>query len=250
MSNQSEAIPWDQLSLSLEGSHVRMSQSQGNGLESGTAPAQDSGQSSTDSFANYDPDTSLVENVPGLFANGMGRVLGDLAASGYDAEWEVLSAADVGAPHLRKRVFITAHNRISDAGGDELRVVRERGGREHTISSSSISGNDGEEEQVADAQRERLQGRVYRRSDAGRENIEGYAGCSGTAYGQQRENWWAAEPDVGRVAHGVPKRVDRLKGLGNAVVPQCAEQIGRRIMEVTNERHRYIDADGDDRDTR
>ena len=192
----------------------------------------------------------LVENVPGLFANGMGRVLGDLAASGYDAEWEVLSAADVGAPHLRKRVFITAHNRISDAGGDELRVVRERGGREHTISSSSISGNDGEEEQVADAQRERLQGRVYRRSDAGRENIEGYAGCSGTAYGQQRENWWAAEPDVGRVAHGVPNRVDRLKGLGNAVVPQCAEQIGRRIMEVTNERHRYTDADGDDRDTR
>ena len=250
----------------------------------------------------------LVENVPGLFANGRGRVLGDLADIGYDAEWEVLSAADVGAPHLRKRVFITAHNRISDASGDELRVVRERGGREHTNSPSSISGNDGEEEQVAaaersrllenetradtggvggtgqevhgegraqtvsadggcsdvadakehrvwprscpeeqggigrgrsgdsggevaDAQRERSQGRVYRRSDSGRENLEGYAGCSGTAYGQQRENWWTTEPDVGRVANGVPRRVDRLKGLGNAVVPQCAEQIGRRIME-------------------
>lgn len=43
-------------------------------------------------------------------------------------------------------------------------------------------------------------------------------------------DWWAIEPDVGRVAHGVPKRVDRLKGLGNAVVPQIPELIGRAIM--------------------
>ena len=57
MSKQSEAIPWDQLTLLPEGSHVRTYQSQGNGLESGTAPAQDSGQSFTESFANYDPDT-------------------------------------------------------------------------------------------------------------------------------------------------------------------------------------------------
>jgi len=70
MSNQSEAIPWDQLSLSLEGSHVRMSQSQGNGLESGTAPAQDSGQSSTDSFANYDPDTSSWRTSQGCLLTG------------------------------------------------------------------------------------------------------------------------------------------------------------------------------------
>jgi DNA (cytosine-5)-methyltransferase 1 len=45
-------------------------------------------------------------------------------------------------------------------------------------------------------------------------------------------SWWAVEPDVGRVAHGIPARVDRLKGLGNAVVPQIAEWIGRRIVEV------------------
>ena len=44
--------------------------------------------------------------------------------------------------------------------------------------------------------------------------------------------WWSSEPDVGRVAHGVPARVDRLRGLGNAVVPQVAEYIGRRIMEA------------------
>ena len=174
----------------------------------------------------------LVENVPGLLARGMGRVLGDLAEIGYDAEWEVLSAADVGAPHLRKRVFITAHNRISDASGDELRVVRERGGREHTNSPSSISGNDGEEEQVADARSQRLQGTKFRYDNdaqAGRGKT-GTTGAAAECCGNEGGHW-AVEPDVGRVAHGVPQRVDRLKGLGNAVVPQCAEQIGRRIME-------------------
>jgi hypothetical protein len=47
--------------------------------------------------------------------------------------------------------------------------------------------------------------------------------------------WWEVEPDVGRVAHGIPSRVDRLRGLGNAVVPQVAEIVGRLIMEAHNE---------------
>ena len=222
----------------------------------------------------------FVENVPGLLTNGMGRVLSDLADIGYDAEWEVLSAADVGAPHLRKRVFITAHNRISDASGDELRVVRERGGREHINSSSSISGNDGEEEQVADAQIVQCNGRndnsricqqggtvskfgnrsrtkdvadaisnatgatyrssgrsseqrwddesVGQRDTVGSHTGDGSADVSDAQ--RERENWWTTEPDVGRVANGVPRRVDRLKGLGNAVVPQCAEWVGRKIV--------------------
>ena len=47
-----------------------------------------------------------------------------------------------------------------------------------------------------------------------------------------RSDWWTVEPDVGRVAHGIPARVDRLRGLGNAIVPQIAEFIGRRIVAV------------------
>jgi DNA (cytosine-5)-methyltransferase 1 len=57
------------------------------------------------------PHFVLVENVAALLGRGMGRVLGDLAALGYDAEWEVVSAADVGAPHLRERVWILAYPR-------------------------------------------------------------------------------------------------------------------------------------------
>jgi DNA (cytosine-5)-methyltransferase 1 len=48
--------------------------------------------------------------------------------------------------------------------------------------------------------------------------------------------WWAVEPDVGRVAHGIPRRVDRLRSLGNAVVPQVAEHIGGLVMAAEMER--------------
>ena len=52
----------------------------------------------------------LVENSPALTVRGLGRVLGDLAALGYDAEWGVLGAVHAGAPHKRERIWITAHS--------------------------------------------------------------------------------------------------------------------------------------------
>jgi DNA (cytosine-5)-methyltransferase 1 len=123
----------------------------------------------------------LVENVPGLLAGhgGMGAVLGDLAALGYDAEWDSIPASAVGAPHLRYRVWIVAYATSWDCGG-----IGEATGR--VAPGPTIDGT----------------------------------------------GWWAAEPDVGRVAHGVPARVDRLRALGNAVVPQVVEWIGRRILEA------------------
>jgi len=58
-----------------------------------------------------------------------------------------------------------------------------------------------------------------------------------TSRGEERQGevgkgWWSVEPDVGRVAHGVSGRVHRLKGLGNAIVPQIAEEIGRAIVKA------------------
>jgi DNA (cytosine-5)-methyltransferase 1 len=64
------------------------------------------------------PRYALLENVPGLLVHGMGDVLGDLAALGFDAEWQVLPAAAVGAPHLRERVFVLAHAHGEGAGAD------------------------------------------------------------------------------------------------------------------------------------
>ena len=128
----------------------------------------------------------LVENVPGLLVGGgMGAVLGDLATLGYDAEWESIPAAAVGAPHLRYRVWIVAY---------------------------------------ADEPRPQGHGRLDCERDGAGERP---AGASSPAL----DGWWRTEPDVGRVAHGVPARVDRLRSLGNAVVPQVVEWIGRRLYE-------------------
>jgi DNA (cytosine-5)-methyltransferase 1 len=68
------------------------------------------------------PRAALFENVPGLFTSNGGRffngVLSDIHRCGYDAEWQVISAAEIGAPHLRKRVWIVCYK--NDAGGQPL----------------------------------------------------------------------------------------------------------------------------------
>jgi DNA (cytosine-5)-methyltransferase 1 len=89
---------------------------------------------------------------------------------------------------------------------------------------------------MADTSGEGLEGTV--RQHAG----EGLPGLRGGAWSDEVEdvssttdNWWSSESGVCRVAHGVPNRVDRLRCLGNAVVPQVAEVIGRAIMAMENE---------------
>jgi len=160
----------------------------------------------------------LVENVPGLLARGMGDVLGDLAESGYDCEWDCIPAAAVGAPHLRYRVFIVAH--------------RNGGGFEGERSSGLLNGEWSAFGDDANGRR----GAVPFTSGEGwrpaRTIFTGASSGAGSLGFSARSDWWTTEPDVGRVAHGVPSRVDRLRGLGNAVVPQVAEWIGRRLIDA------------------
>lgn len=146
----------------------------------------------------------LLENVAGLLGRGMGDVLGDLAACGYDAEWDCVPAAAVGAPHLRDRVFIVAYP-------SGRRTGRTRG-----------SVGDGPDRLRLAAQELAHADGVGRRRQAQFQP----AGWPEPVH----SGWWAAEPRVGRVADGVPGRVDRLRALGNAVVPQVAEWIGRLIL--------------------
>jgi DNA (cytosine-5)-methyltransferase 1 len=161
----------------------------------------------------------VVENVAALLARGMGRVLGDLAACGYDAEWDCIPASAVGAPHRRDRVWLVAYPQR-----DAVRVEpgwRRGEGRAGT----ALAAVDGEERPVADAEVVAI--RPGLRPDEPRRVGRGRPGDRGGTDG----DWWATEPDVGRVADGVPQRVDRLRALGNSLVPQIAEHIGRRIVE-------------------
>ena len=154
----------------------------------------------------------LIENVSALRSRGLDRVLGSLAALGYDAEWHCIPACAVGAPHRRDRVWIIAY-----AQSDRIQrgTFQQRG---------ALVGDDGDTQFVADANRTRsfpsAHSGVYRSEEStGAWNVE-----------FKRSRWWELEPDVGRVAHGVPHRVDRLRGLGNAIVPQIAEMIGAWIL--------------------
>lgn len=150
----------------------------------------------------------VAENVPGLLTSErgafFGRVLEDLAALGYRAGWGSWRASDVGALHRRERVFIVAH-----AG----HTGPSRTGRRNEHEGEERQPFDGGAETVADAQCERGCGRHSEREDAEDARQRSQSSRHGT---------WDVEPDVGRVAHGVPSRVHRLRALGNAVVPQQA----------------------------
>lgn len=161
----------------------------------------------------------LVENVPGLLSRGFGDVLGDLAALGFDAEWGMRAARDVGAPHLRKRVFVLAYSHEVRCGeGLGKRTASWVTGCGDAIGCGERTAD------VADTDDERRDRRTGQQRPTG--------GTEST-YGSSTEapHQWTTEPDVGRVAHGIPARVDRLRGLGNAVVPQVAEWIGHRLMQ-------------------
>lgn len=211
----------------------------------------------------------LVENVPGLLSardvRGIrgalfGRIVHDLAAFGHRVEWDCLSAAAVGASHIRERVFILAHTGRSGsepwgAAGDGSEAPRgtetAAPERERVWSSTHDGGSDvanatadGRQPRRAGDAAEGQTGRKPNRGSGegdvpnaeqhGLQGTEHAVSGQGTITRQRRladEGWWAVEPDVCRVADGVPHRVDRLRCLGNAVVPQVAEFVGNMILQ-------------------
>ena len=220
------------------------------------------------------PQYAILENVRGHLSMGGLQVIGELAEIGYDAEWRVVSAAGLGAPHRRDRIIIVAYPNSSDApDGRECSDVQSKDqswGDDGTGSRSNFG-------QVSMGSARQDASNVAYPNDTGsrtperrvdsngsqkikeRRNISqfGVSGCSQDLANSNSKGWqgriwtqktsqafgrfnnsgtnagwgnqWITEPDVGRVADGIPHRVDRLRGLGNAVVPQVAEYIGRLI---------------------
>ena len=173
------------------------------------------------------PRYAILENVRGHLSMGGLSVIADLASIGYDAEWRIVSAASVGANHKRDRIIIVAYPQ-SDwkrrGHSQNTGTLSQWVEIQTTIrgSSSSMADNDckwnGINRPPATTRKECVFGSHYATREAA--NVS--------------RKWWEIEPDVGRVANGVPSRVDRLRGLGNAVVPQVAEVIGRLVVEHAN----------------
>jgi len=189
----------------------------------------------------------LLENVPALLSrpDWMGAVLGALAESGFDAEWDCIPAAAVGAPHRRDRVFVVAYpSQLQRDGGDDYARCRGEGER-----TGAEPRNGSSAPHVADADGTGPQGRGNGRRGFG----EGAGKRLARARSRAVEGIWRAEPGMGDLVDGISpgldggwgrvaaprvvndalNRVARLRGLGNAVVPAVAEFIGRCIMEAT-----------------
>lgn len=182
----------------------------------------------------------LVENVPALLTRGLGRVLGDLAALGYDAEWDCIPASAVGAPHRRDRIWLVAYPRGSGrrqntrgAYGDEASDEGRRAQDDHIavgFGSQRISAgrrNAG----MADPDSEGPQGHGRLVKGAGKRLAPSRGLAQREREREREQHEWSVEPNVDRMANGVPSRVDRVKSLGNALVPQVAEWVGCRIQE-------------------
>jgi DNA (cytosine-5)-methyltransferase 1 len=248
------------------------------------------------------PKYAILENVRGHVSLGLNVVLGEMASIGYDAEWQIVSAASVGAPHRRDRVIIAAYPRKQLEHGrghfNSQSALRQGQAVQEPVSgSNSLSANtigqlanpdslghlrrqsqiftterwlnalsligscstdvantdsiglegQGAEQQttgiarscknswepMADNDSER--DGVIRSQGAAREARQFRGHNSGREEANVSREWWQVEPDVGRVANGVPSRVDRLRGLGNAVVPQVAELVGRMVIDYDNQ---------------
>jgi len=156
------------------------------------------------------PKFIFLENVPGITTNGGVRVVSELAAIGYDCRWTMVSAAEVGAWHIRKRWFLLAH-RDSDRGG----IQQESRGKQQKTPHTNDYGEAG---RMADDNSKLPQSRGESEHKDSRPTFE------------SSQSEWAIEPDVDRVVHGLPCRVDRIKGLGNAVVPIQAREAFKRLM--------------------
>ena len=198
----------------------------------------------------FKPTWVVGENVAGIINMALDTVCTDLEGEGYEVQPIVLPACSVNAPHRRYRVFIVAYASRERWGrwsnGDEK-------GHDRTLQTKRPSTGDKQETpaDVTDTDIERKQ-QSQGNIKEGRERISNSgedvtnSRCESYGHGEYRgsevfreeqaegclSGWWATEPELGRVAYGVPARVDRLKCLGNAVVPQQIYPILKYIAEI------------------
>jgi DNA (cytosine-5)-methyltransferase 1 len=209
------------------------------------------------------PTWVIGENVRNIISISDGMVLEqvylDLESEGYEVQSFIIPASAVNAPHQRYRTWIVAYSRRTLQSRTKLRKENEnevgKGYANQSERSSKTSESD-----VADTKskraRENNEGLWSRTSGVSRgqrtsgteedvadtdskglqrtEQHETYNGETKTQYTtakcfEEKGYYWEFEPNVGRVANGIPNRVDRLRGLGNAIVPQIAYQIGMAI---------------------
>ena len=183
------------------------------------------------------PTWVIGENVSGHIKLGLDSVISDLESEDYATRTFSISASSIGANHKRERIWIVAHRKenvadaygVNDAIGGVDRTIQETGGSgsidergsgTNANGFSQSSKNETLDSTITNSNSKRQQ-EQWRTSTTQTKNksIE----CS---------SWWKTEPNVGRVVNGVPNRVDRLKALGNSLIPQIPFYIGQTILRT------------------
>lgn len=196
------------------------------------------------------PPFVFLENVPAIRTRGLLAVVNSFAKMGYDCRWTCISASYVGAPHKRERWFLLAHAKC-DRGGTNARNNRPteeerakllqkdrqtcandtealRGNLPHASRPRAYGGETlgGSEEAIRD--HEKRSDKAWHPQGS---NPQRMLSTNKTIRPQEA---WEIEPDVGRVADGTPYRVDRIKALGNGVVPLQVEVAFRKLIGLAD----------------
>jgi len=186
------------------------------------------------------PNFVLAENVAGLINMALDDVLSQLEGEGYTAGAVVLPACSLNAPHRRDRVWIMAH-----ASGAATGSIAGEVGDENRSSSGQQLPTLRQADGAVGSDRTNATSETLAHAKCG--GSQGWHGdrkateqpgaiCSDISRYKQNAEGWRVEPNVGRVAHGIPSRTHRLKALGNAIVPQVAYEILKLTTETTQQK--------------
>ncbi len=175
------------------------------------------------------PSWVIGENVPGIKTTILDQVLFDLENLGYETATFVIPVAAFDAIHRRDRVFIVAN--FESKRTRELSIFSEKKWQGEDQDTNRCNKN------VTDINCSRLQEfpREQLKSVFSEDGVFKGSPLNRTITTGESRSWWSVEPGMGRMVHGVPRRVDRIRALGNAVVPQVVEWIGKGIMEVSHD---------------
>ena len=179
----------------------------------------------------------FVENSSMLVVRGLDRVLADLAEMGFDAEWGIVGADDVGAPHIRKRIWILAEHPDPDRGRCEVERI-ETSGREIEVRSFSHglcpggygNGSSGNVfDPMFDGSSTRISETEARGQREAKKSDDDRRGASGI-------EWWKTEPGICKLVDGMDLRVDKLRAIGNGQVPRVVEVAWKILRERLRDR--------------
>lgn len=155
------------------------------------------------------PKIAFIENGPQLTRLGLSEVISDLAKMGYDAEWGCIGAHNTNAPHKRERIWVVANSEQNGQHGSTLTRSTDSAVLDPTERKNSTRKSEGS-------------------------GTSSLLSSEPTQYGNvcKCPSWWDSEPELGRVANGIPYWMDRVERLGNAQVPAVA----RSAFEILNQR--------------